>query len=104
MLAFEENDEQEISEPDQQFSFRPDFLIQVYPGPLFIPSVDLPEDAPPAFLVASNKNACCSETIVQLLRVYRSAGKSVEMHLYAKGDHAFNMGSRTELKTISGWL
>ncbi|MDW3192570.1 MAG: alpha/beta hydrolase [Cytophagales bacterium] len=103
MLAFEENDDREGSDEIDQFSFRPDFLVQVYPGPLFIPSISVPEDAPPAFLVASNNDVCCSETIVQLLRVYRAAGKSVEMHLYAKGDHAFNMGTRSDLKTISGW-
>lgn len=103
MLAFEENDVRESADEIDQLNFRPDFLIQVYPGPLFIPAVRLPEDTPPAFLVASNNDECCSETIVQLLRVYREAGKSVEMHLYAKGDHAFNMGTRTDLRTISGW-
>lgn len=103
MLAFEENDDRADTDEIDQLSFRPNFLVDVYPGPLFIPSVSIPEDAPPAFLVAANNDECCSETIVQLLRVYRAAGKSVEMHLYAKGDHAFNMGTRTELKTISGW-
>ncbi len=103
MLSFEENDDRESSDQTDRLGFRPDFLIQVYPGPLFIPAVRIPEDTPPAFLVASNNDDCCSETIVQLLRVYREAGKSVEMHLYAKGDHAFNMGTRTDLRTISGW-
>lgn len=103
MLSFEENDERAGTDAIDQLSFRPNFLVQVYPGPLFIPAVTIPEDAPPAFLVAANNDECCSETIVQLLRVYRSAGISVEMHLYAQGDHAFNMGTRTELKSLSGW-
>lgn len=103
MLSYEEHDVRANSDSIDQLSFRPDFLIQVYPGPLYLPAVNIPEDAPPAFLVASNNDQCCSETVVQLLRVYREAGKSVEMHLYAKGDHAFNMGTRTDLKSISGW-
>lgn len=103
MLSYEESEEGIVEDEMGQLNFRPNFLVQVYPGPLFIPAVTLPEDAPPAFLVAANNDECCSETIVQLLRVYRAAGISVEMHLYAKGDHAFNMGTRTEFKSLSGW-
>ncbi len=103
MLAFEENDYPNRGNKIDQLNFRPDFLVQVYPGPLFIPAVNIPADAPPAFLVAANNDECCSETIVQMLRIYRAADIPVEMHLYAQGDHAFNMGTRTELKSVSGW-
>ncbi len=103
MLAFEEEDTKSNSDAIDGLSFRPDFLVQVYPGPLFIPGVSVPEDAPPAFLVASNNDECCSETIIQIMRLYRDANVPVEMHLYGKGDHAFNMGTRSELVSLKGW-
>jgi acetyl esterase/lipase len=81
---------------------RPDFQMLVYPGPLFVPDV-VPPDAPPLFAVAANDDACCSAPIVKLLSGYRAAQRPVEVHLYAQGDHAFNMGYRTPLKTIRGW-
>ncbi len=80
----------------------PDFQILVYPGPLGIPE-KFPSKLPPAFLVTANDDECCSESIVQILKGYRKMGQSVEAHIYAKGGHAFNMGYRTKLKTISGW-
>jgi hypothetical protein len=27
----------------------------------------------------------------------------VELHLYTKGDHGFNMGNRSKLQTINTW-
>lgn len=102
MLAFEDHADPWLNKGTPT-NFRPDFLVQVYPGPLFIPSVNIPSNAPPAFLVASNNDECCSETIVQMLRVYRDANIPVEMHLYAKGEHAFNMGTRTKFTTVAGW-
>jgi acetyl esterase/lipase len=85
-----------------QFSAKPSFQIVVYPGPLGIPN-DIPKDAPPAFLVVANDDTCCSEPIVKILKGYRKANLSVEAHIYAKGGHAFNMGYRTDLKTLSSW-
>lgn len=80
----------------------PAFNIQVYPGPLAIPS-EVSKNAPPAFLIASNNDECCSESIVELMQAYRKAGAQVELHMYAKGDHAFNMGTKSDFKTISNW-
>jgi len=81
---------------------RPDFQIVVYPGPLGIPD-ELPKDIPPAFLVVANDDECCSEPVVKILKGYRKVGRPVEAHIYAKGGHAFNMGYRTKLKTLSSW-
>lgn len=83
---------------------RPRFLIQVYPGPLFIPQDKIPTDAPPAFLVASNNDECCAETNIQLLQLYRNARIPIEFHLFSHGGHAFNMGDKwPHLKTIHEW-
>lgn len=83
-------------------SARPNFIVQIYPGPLFIPD-DIPHNAPPAFLLAANDDACCSPSVVRLLEAYRKAKVPVEVHLYTKGDHGFNMGNRSRLKTINTW-
>lgn len=85
-----------------RFSSRPSFQVLIYPGPLGIPDSIRP-DAPPAFLLAANDDACCSGPIVDLLRKYRAARVPVEVHLYTQGDHAFNMGYRTTLNSIKGW-
>lgn len=82
---------------------RPAFQILIYPGPLGIPEAVVSPSSPPAFLVAANDDACCAAPIVDLLRKYREANASVEIHLYAKGDHAFNMGKRSSLLSIQNW-
>ena len=89
-------------DPVERQSGRPDFQMLVYPGPLFVPDT-VPADAPPLFAVAANDDECCSLPIVKLLSGYRAAQRPVEVHLYAQGDHAFNMGYRTALRTIRGW-
>jgi acetyl esterase/lipase len=81
---------------------KPSFQVLIYPGPLGIPD-SVSADAPPAFLLAANDDACCSGPIVDLLQKYRKANVPVEVHLYAKGDHAFNMGNRSPLVSIKTW-
>ncbi|HTE02373.1 MAG TPA: alpha/beta hydrolase [Mucilaginibacter sp.] len=83
-------------------SARPNFIIQIYPGPLYIPDV-VPADAPPVFLLAANDDLCCSPSVVKLLAAYRAAKVPVEAHIYTKGDHGFNMGNRSKLKSINTW-
>ncbi|WP_094569540.1 alpha/beta hydrolase [Mucilaginibacter xinganensis] len=86
---------------DRQSS-KPAFIIQIYPGPLYIPAV-IPADAPPAFLLAANDDPCCSIPVMQLLQRYRDAKVSVEAHLFTQGAHGFNMGQRSKLKSINTW-
>ena len=83
-------------------SAKPNFLIQIYPGPLFIPD-EIPANAPPAFLLAADDDLCCSPSVVRLLEGYRKAKVPVEAHIYTKGDHGFNMGNRSKLKSINTW-
>ncbi|MEB0262853.1 MULTISPECIES: alpha/beta hydrolase [unclassified Mucilaginibacter] len=90
------------ADPIDRGNAKPNFIVQVYPGPGFVPE-KIPADAPPAFLVAANDDACCSLPIIQLLQRYREAKVPVEMHMYARGDHAFNMGNNRKLKSINNW-
>lgn len=103
MIAFEPGKgNPKAPDPIEQLNGKPNFLMLVYPGPLDIPEV-VPADAPPVFLTAANDDACCSVSIVKLLNAYRAAKVPVEMHLYAQGDHGFNMGNRSKLKSINTW-
>jgi acetyl esterase/lipase len=92
----------QAKDPTDRLNSRPDFIIQIYPGPLFIPNQVLP-NAPPAFLVAGNEDTCCSVTIINLLEKYRQAKVSVEAHILAHGDHGFNMGYRSNLEAVKSW-
>src|ERR1700761_1451539 len=83
-------------------SAKPNFLIQIYPGPSFIPD-EIPANAPPAFLLAADDDLCCSPSVVSLLEGYRKAKVPVEAHIFTKGDHGFNMGNRSKLKSINTW-
>jgi acetyl esterase/lipase len=90
------------ADPIDRQSARPNFLIQIYPGPLGIPASVAP-DAPPAFLLAADDDECCSGPTVKLLQAYREAKVPVEMHIFARGGHGFNMGYRSKLATLKGW-
>jgi hypothetical protein len=63
----------------------------------------VPSYAPPAFMIAGNIDACCSEPVIDLLQKYRKAHVSVEAHIIANTDHAFNMGYRSDLQSIKDW-
>jgi acetyl esterase/lipase len=103
MVAFSGwKDDPKAADPIDRANAKPNFIVQVYPGPGYVPE-SIPSDAPPAFLVAANDDACCSLPLIQLLQRYREAKVPVEMHMYARGDHAFNMGTNRKLKSINNW-
>ena len=103
MVAFDQGSAQPIvTDPIDQLDAKPNFLIQIYPGPLFIPD-KVPANAAPIFLLAANDDLCCSPSIIRLLQAYRAAKVPVEAHLLAKGDHGFNMGNRSKLKSVNTW-
>ena len=89
-------------DPVDRLNGKPNFQILVYPGPLGIPDT-VPADAPKAFLIAANDDECCSVPIVNLLQRYRQAKVPVEAHIFANGNHAFNMGYRSNLQSIKAW-
>lgn len=90
------------ADPIDRISSRPSFVVMIYPGPLGIPEMILP-NAPPAFLAVADDDQCCSPPVMKLLQRYRDAGVPVEAHIFARGGHGFNMGYRSKLATLKGW-
>jgi acetyl esterase/lipase len=91
-------------------SCRPDFAVGVYPGHLRVsdhayklnPNVPVTQQTPATFLVqAEDDNVDGVNQSVAYYIALKNAGVSVEMHLYAKGGHAFGL-RRTELP-ITAW-
>ena len=90
------------ADPIDRLAARPDFLIEIYPGPLGIPDA-IPKNAPPAFLLVANDDRGAARVIASLFQKYRDAGAPVEAHVFARGGHAFNMGNRSKLQTLKNW-
>lgn len=81
---------------------RPDFGILVFPGPLHAEE-SIASDSPPLLMSAASDDDCCSQPIIDLLTAYRAAGASAELHMYAAGGHAYNMGESTPLVSLRHW-
>lgn len=88
-----------VDEADKQ-SCRPDFAVVLYPGHLWInpkefelnPDIQVTRDTPPTFIVQAEDDAV--DNVNHSLVYYRAlkdASAPVEMHLYAKGGHAFGL-------------
>ncbi len=102
MVAYLKDSMPSALDPLDRTQSRPDFQILIYPGPYGIPET-VPADAPPAFLLVANDDACCSTPVIDLIGKYRKAGRPIEAHIYAKGAHGFNMGLRSKLRTLHTW-
>lgn len=89
---------------------RPDFVAPIYPyvGGFDIPAV--PEDAPPMFIAAATDDMFeLQEHCIDLYSTWDKAGQSVELHIYAKGDHGFGMNTNnlpvdTWTERFTDWL
>lgn len=92
----------DATDPIDRLSARPDFQIMIYPGPQGIPEI-IPTNAPLAFFLAANDDQQPARTIVGMLQKYRVANVPIEVHLFAHGGHAFNMGTRSKLATLQDW-
>ncbi len=90
------------ADPIDRLNANPNFQIMIYPGPLGIPET-VPTNAPPSFWLAANDDRQPARTISEILPKYRAARVPIEVHLFAQGSHAFNMGTRSKLTTIKGW-
>ncbi len=90
------------ADPIERLTCRPDFQIVIYPGPLGVPEV-VPPDAPPAFFLCADDDRFHSVVVTDLLEKFRQAKVPAELHLYAKGGHGFNMGTRSRLTSINHW-
>jgi len=89
---------------------KPDFSLLIFPGPLH-GEEHVTKNSPPVFLAAANDDTCCSQPPIDLLKLYRDAGASAELHIYRAGGHAYNLGERTSLlalkhspQQIEDWL
>lgn len=90
------------TDPIERQDSRVNFQIVIYPGPLGIPE-QLPSDAPPAFFLVANDDRGHVEPVMRLVEKYRAASRPVELHLYARGGHGFNLGGRSKLNSIRSW-
>jgi len=105
MVAFDKVDYKMIAIQNEWINAqdpKPNFLIEIYPGPGYIPD-EIPADAPPIFLLAADDDVCCSPSVIKLLEGYRKAKVPVEAHIIERGDHGFNMGNRSKLKAVNTW-
>lgn len=91
------------ADPVDRVTCRPDFQIVVYPGPVGLPLDGLPADTPPAFYICAVDDRGPARAIDDMLTKFRYAGVPIEVHIYARGGHAFNMGLRSKLKTFQHW-
>lgn len=81
---------------------RPDFLVYVYSGGVGIPE-SIPKDAPPAFLCVAADDRGAARNIDRLYQKYREGGAPVEAHIFAKGGHAFGLGTRSKVEAVKHW-
>lgn len=88
---------------------RPDFVAPIYAG-LVDTNQKAPDDAPPMFIMAATDDPLgLAKDSVALYNIWYEAGKSVEMHLYARGGHGFgmrkqNLPSDTWIDRFGEWL
>jgi acetyl esterase/lipase len=90
-----------------QLSSRPDFAIALYPGHLcrasnLDPSIRVTKQTPPTFLLHAWDDAVddvCNSTVYA--RALNRADVPAEVHLFAKGGHAF--GLRKSERPVSSW-
>jgi len=89
-------------------SSRPDFALAIYPGHLAVddhalnPNVPVSNETPTTFLVqAEDDNVDGVNQSLIYYTALKNAGVPVEMHLFAKGGHAF--GLRGTSNPITHW-
>jgi acetyl esterase/lipase len=91
-----------------ELSGRPDYAIALYPGHLcrsgntFDPTIRVTKETPPTFLLQAWDDPIdkiCNSTLYA--QALNAAGVPTEVHLFAKGGHAF--GLRRNAHPISSW-
>lgn len=71
---------------------RPDFVAPIYAYTGALSQTTVPKDAPPMFVAAATDNQLgLAPQSTQLYNDWIAAGKSAELHMYAKGGHGFGM-------------
>ena len=103
MVAMKKGDgKADAADPVDRLDARPNFQMLVYPGG--IAPEKIPADTPPAFLLCADDDELhCNEATMQILQVLRATKVPVELHLYRRGKHGFNMGGKSEYVSIRNW-
>jgi acetyl esterase/lipase len=71
---------------------RPDFLVPVYAWTDVIAVKEPKTDVPPTLLICATDDPLgLAKGSIELYESLRTAGKSVSLHMYAKGGHGFGM-------------
>jgi acetyl esterase/lipase len=95
-----------VDEADQ-VSSRPDFAIGIYPGHIVTkgvlnPNLPVSHETPPTFLLQAGGDRVDSvKNSLVYYTALKDAGVPAEMHLYARGGHAF--GLRPTTAPITHW-
>jgi len=89
-------------DPIERQPDHPDFTVQIYPGPIGVPKSHK-GPLPPAFFLTAFDDKQPAKTVIDHYNLYQDNEASIELHVFSQGGHAFNMGTRSDLKTISDW-
>ena len=68
---------------------RPDFIAPIYG--ISLDSLTVPTDAPPMFYTCAGDDGFVASKADKIYSAWKSAGKSIEFHVYSKGGHGFGM-------------
>jgi acetyl esterase/lipase len=79
---------------------RPNFAAPIYGAPGDVG--EIPADAPPLFIALAADDAMAVGTSLPLFSKWREAGKSAELHVYARGGHGFGM--RKQGLPVDSWI
>ena len=102
MVAYGEHEgDKNAADKIDQSSCKPNFQVMIYAGPLGIPET-IPAGSAPAFLLVANDDGAAKVTL-ELAMKLRAAKVPMEIHVFSQGGHAFNMGNRSELRSIKRW-
>ena len=82
---------------------RPDFIAPIYVYTGALEKATVPKDAPPLFLAAATDDQLgFASHSTGLYNDWIGAGKSAELHMYAKGGHGFGM--RKQNLPVDSWI
>jgi acetyl esterase/lipase len=81
----------------------PDFLVSVYPYVGELAENSVPKDAAPLFVcAASDDQLGLAPESTKICEEWLAAGRSAELHMYAKGGHGFGM--REQDLPVDDWI
>ena len=78
---------------------RPAFAVMIYPP---MDAVDLPKDAPPAFVAMATDDPLSGRAGYGLIQSWITARRPIEFHAFQKGGHGFGLG--LPATTTEGWI